>query len=258
MLIPLHINVNDSIVLGMAHLPVRAMKGVPVLILCYGLNGNRIENNRMLVNLGNRLENNGVAFIRFDYRGLGISEGEFSDITAETKLEDIQAVISYIRHIYQGEDLHLYLVGFSDGIKQILTYLNQSHQEVAGVVMMNPVLWTQTEEGLASETPFTPKQFVRNPFNGLISANMLGHFFSPAYLRDLKEPPPMAFHFNRMFALFSSEDQISLYTRKKLRSLIPDMPVCEISSRNHVFSEEKAQKEVAEAILQQIRQWNEE
>lgn len=258
MLIPLHINVNGLMVLGMAHLPLHAMNGIPVLLLCYGLNGNRVENNRMLVNLGNQLEESGVAFIRFDYRGLGISEGEFSDITAATKLEDIQAVIRYIRNMYQGTDIQLYLVGFSDGIKQILAYLNQPHQTISGVLMMNPVLWTQTEDGQFPETSFTPKRFIRAPYNGRISVNMLGHFFSTTYLRDLKESPLLDFHSTRVLALFSVEDQISLYTRNKLRTLIPNLPICEINSRNHVFSEEQAQKEIAEAILQQICQWIQE
>lgn len=256
MLVPIHVNVSGKTILGMAHFPLRAMVGNPVLILCYGLNGNRVENNRMLVHLGYELVQNGLALIRFDYRGLGISEGDFSETDLQTKTEDIRAVVEYTLNVYEGENPSVILVGFSDGIKQILSCFNDLQVPIAGVLMLNPVIWSTDEaDGDMPEKPPERTEFMRHPQSGKIVANKLGHFFSPRYLRQLSQQPSVFLKEEKTALFFSTHDAISACTKEKLSELLLDAPVFSIASENHVFSEDVAQRDLAMAIIKTVKSW---
>ena len=88
MQIPIQIEVERTPVLGMLHIPENQAPGSPMILMCYGLNGNRVDNNRISVSLGVHAEKTGVILSRFDYRGLGISGGEFQQISLDTKMQD--------------------------------------------------------------------------------------------------------------------------------------------------------------------------
>lgn len=256
MLVPFHVNVSGKIILGMAHFPLRSMVGNPVLILCYGLNGNRVENNRMLVYLGYELAQNGIALIRFDYRGLGVSEGDFSETDMQTKMKDINAIVEYTLNVYESDNPNIILVGFSDGIKQILSCVNDLRVPIEGILMLNPVIWSTYEEyGDTLEKLSKKTEFIRHPQSGKIIANRLGHFFSPKYLRQLNQQPSFFFNERKTALFFSSHDTISACTKEKLCKLLPDSPVFTIDSDNHVFSEDTAQRDLAKAIIKIVKFW---
>ena len=256
MLVPIHVNVSGKIILGMAHFPLRSMVGNPVLILCYGLNGNRVENNRMLVYLGYELARNGLALIRFDYRGLGVSEGDFSETDLQTKMEDIKAIVEYTLNVYEGDNPSVILVGFSDGIKQILSCVDELRVPIEGVLMLNPVIWnTNKADGDTLEKHSERTEFMRHPQSGKIVANKLGHFFSPRYLRQLNQQPSNFLKEGKTALFFSAHDTISECTKVKLCKLLPDSPVFIIDSDNHVFSEDTAQRDLAKAIIKIVKSW---
>lgn len=210
----------------------------------------------MLVHLGNELVQNGIALIRFDYRGLGISEGDFSETDMQTKTEDIRAVVEYTLNVYEGEDPSIILVGFSDGIKQILSCFNDLQFPIAGVLMLNPVIWhtDEAERDMPKKTP-ERMEFMRHPQSGKIVANKLGHFFSPRYLRQLNQQPFVFLKGEKTALFFSTNDVISACTKEKLSKLLPDATVFLIASENHVFSENTAQRDLAKAIIKEVESW---
>lgn len=59
----------------------------------------------------------GVAVLRFDFTGLGESEGDFADTNFSSNLEDLQAAVAYLRSAHRAPDL---LVGHSLGGAAVL------------------------------------------------------------------------------------------------------------------------------------------
>lgn len=68
-------------------------------------------NNKVVTTLARAFELAGARTVRFNFRGVGRSEGEFSDSTGET--EDVIAVLEWVRD--RRPDDELWLAGFSFG-----------------------------------------------------------------------------------------------------------------------------------------------
>lgn len=64
------------------------------------------------VNLCRSLRNQGIAVMRFDFPGLGDSEGDFSDTNFSSNVQDLLAAAGWLRENYQGPQL---LIGHSLG-----------------------------------------------------------------------------------------------------------------------------------------------
>jgi alpha/beta superfamily hydrolase len=89
----------------------RGEKGRGSIILCHPhpLYGGDMDNN-VVVALQDALAHKGFSTLRFNFRGVGKSEGAYSEGTAE--VEDVQAAAAFVA----GEDVGpLYLVGYSFG-----------------------------------------------------------------------------------------------------------------------------------------------
>lgn len=139
MQIPIHILKKSKCIAGIMHIPDVRVQGTPIVILCYGLNGNRVENERLLVKAGKEFMDAGIVFVRFDYIGLGVSDGEFWEVSNTSKVEDVLAVINYIKGCFQEETYNIFLLGFSDGAKIANIVANLS-DEVKGLANWSPVL----------------------------------------------------------------------------------------------------------------------
>lgn len=77
----------------------------PMVVLMHGFMGNKesvIERG-----LADRLENIGVASIRFDFNGHGESEGLFQDMTVPNEIEDALKVYEYARSLHYVSDIAL-------------------------------------------------------------------------------------------------------------------------------------------------------
>jgi dipeptidyl aminopeptidase/acylaminoacyl peptidase len=87
----------------------------PVVICCHGLTGTRVGSCYRFVTLARRLEAAGIACLRFDFRGSGESTGDFSQVTAASLLEDLEAAIAFLQSV-SGIDLtRIGMVGSSFG-----------------------------------------------------------------------------------------------------------------------------------------------
>ena len=89
----------------------------PVAVLCHPhpLHGGSLTNKvvHILASTMNRL---GAMAVRFNFRGVGRSEGEFDNMVGE--LEDLRAVVEWVRKQYPGAPL--WLGGFSFGAQVAL------------------------------------------------------------------------------------------------------------------------------------------
>ena len=67
----------------------------------------------LLNQLAHRLNDQGLATLRFDFAGCGKSDGQFSDMTVLSELQDGMKIIDYARQEVQAKEI--ILVGHSQG-----------------------------------------------------------------------------------------------------------------------------------------------
>jgi len=107
--------VKDSKIFGILHLPEGAGKH-PVVIMSHGYSNDRIGPWPYLFVLTARLlAENGIAVIRFDFRGSGDSEGKFENQNLDTQLEDLVEIISYAKDLESIDPDKIGLLGHSRG-----------------------------------------------------------------------------------------------------------------------------------------------
>ncbi len=126
---------------GVLTLPAQpAARGVLVVV---GGPQYRAGSHRQFILLARALATQGIAVMRFDYRGMGDSEGaarDFSDID-----DDLRAAIDGFIGAVPGLQ-EIVLWGLCDGAAAALCYAPQDAR-VCGLVLLNP--WVRTEQGAA-------------------------------------------------------------------------------------------------------------
>ncbi len=95
---------------GILHLPEK--KKPPCVIASHGLLSSK-ESEKYIA-LGERLSKEGMAMLRFDFRGCGESEGSEEDNTVTGKIADLGSAIDFMRS-YAGLGKRMGLVGSSLG-----------------------------------------------------------------------------------------------------------------------------------------------
>ncbi len=103
----------------------------------------RVGSHRQFVHLARNLARHGVPVLRFDYSGMGDSEGAAA--TFEHVQEDVAAAVDALL-AGAPQVRRVVLWGLCDGASAALMYA-PSDRRVAGIVLLNP--WVRTEAGLA-------------------------------------------------------------------------------------------------------------
>jgi exosortase A-associated hydrolase 1 len=106
----------------------------------------RAGSHRQFTLLARTLADSGVAAMRFDYRGMGDSEGALRSF--ESVDADLRAAIDTFFEQAPGLE-EVVLWGLCDGASAALMYA-ASDRRVAGLVLLNP--WVRTEGGAAKAT----------------------------------------------------------------------------------------------------------
>jgi dipeptidyl aminopeptidase/acylaminoacyl peptidase len=112
--IPVKFENEGQTLFGMMHLPARNPK-YPCVVFLHGYTGNRIGEHRLFVKAARQLSQNGLACLRFDFRGSGESEGEFADVTLDTEISDAGAAIEFLKDFNGIDQKRVGLVGLSLG-----------------------------------------------------------------------------------------------------------------------------------------------
>jgi exosortase A-associated hydrolase 1 len=103
----------------------------------------RVGSHRQFALLARHLADRGVPTLRFDYRGMGDSDGEVR--TFERVRTDIRCAIDRLFASVPGlKDIVIW--GLCDAASAALFYAHQDAR-VSGVVLLNP--WVRTQQGLA-------------------------------------------------------------------------------------------------------------
>ena len=129
---------------GIASLPSgTATRGVLIVV---GGPQYRAGSHRQFTLLARALAASGVAALRFDYRGMGDSEGELRDFAAVDA--DLRAAVdAFFTAVPTLREV--VLCGLCDGATAAVFYA-PGDPRVAGLVLLNP--WVRTEQGAARAT----------------------------------------------------------------------------------------------------------
>ena len=138
----IHFDVDGQRCHGMLHLPQNPQAKVPAVLMLHGFTGQRMEPHRLFVLLSRLLAQQGIASLRFDFRGSGESEGGFEEMTVSRELEDVQAAHKYLLSRPEVDSSRIGLLGLSMG--GMMAALSMAHLQVAALCLWapaHPKLW---------------------------------------------------------------------------------------------------------------------
>ena len=153
----------------------------PLVIMCYGLNGDRADIHRIAYNASIEFCEQGIACLRFDYRGQGVSDGDFIDTSMRSKVEDILNVINFIKGCYYNETCKIILLGFSDGAK-IVSLVACKSSDVYGVLLWNPI-FHELKDGVDHAKV---KRLAKVAGTNKLAMPFLGLWLGVEHLQDIK------------------------------------------------------------------------
>lgn len=112
--VPVAFKSKGKQIIGVLHLPNR--KKVPVIIMLHGWGMGKNGNPQFtFVRAARQFCKSGLAVLRFDFRGVGDSEGEFDDYTQTSMLEDLDVAIEYLQANDNVDSKKIGVLGWSMG-----------------------------------------------------------------------------------------------------------------------------------------------
>ncbi|WP_143317047.1 alpha/beta fold hydrolase [Clostridium sp. HBUAS56017] len=124
-------------------------KKVPVVIMSHGIFGNR-DSGGDFVKLASSLNSRGFATVRFDFDGNGRSGGSLIDNSIKTEMDDLSAVINYVKTLSFVDSSKINLFGFSMGGAVTSVVAGDRSREIKSVCLWAPaaVLVDNCEKGI--------------------------------------------------------------------------------------------------------------
>ncbi|MGZ3512413.1 MAG: alpha/beta hydrolase [Thermodesulfobacteriota bacterium] len=119
---------------GVLHLPDE--ENPPCVIASHGLLSSK--DSEKYIALGERMSGEGIAMLRFDFRGIGESEGNEEDNTISKKIVDLNAAIDFVK-IYAALGDRIGLIGSSLGGFLSLIRASMDKEIKAVVVWATPL-----------------------------------------------------------------------------------------------------------------------
>ena len=178
---------GDEVIKASLHLAKRKRK-CPGVLLCHGFTGNRIESHFLFVKMARALEVQGMAVLRFDFRGSGESQGQFEDMTLSQEISDAKVAFDFLARRRQVNSNRLGILGLSMGgcVAGCLLGLEPRIKSVA--------LWSTPAHikdlFISNISKFEPEELARYKRRGYTE---FGAFvIGKAFLQDLNNIDPLA------------------------------------------------------------------
>lgn len=108
------------------------------MLMLHGFTGNKVEANRLFVDIARALCSVGVSVFRFDYRCHGDSPLDFEDFRFEYALEDSENALKYIVDNYNPEKI--LLLGLSMGGHIAVRLAVKYSEKLSGIILLAPAL----------------------------------------------------------------------------------------------------------------------
>lgn len=124
-------NASGQMLAGILDTPTSAPRGYALLAPCFTCGKDVLAASR----IGRRLSELGIATLRFDFTGLGDSEGDFSETNFSSNVEDLKCAAAFLRDEYQPAVL---LIGHSLGGAAVLAAAGDIPEAKAIVTIAAP------------------------------------------------------------------------------------------------------------------------
>lgn len=162
---------------GILHLPQEDAP-FPAVVVCHPhpLYGGDMYNN-VVTTICHSLAEASIAALRFNFRGVGRSQGEFCEGIGEQ--EDVKAAIAFLTSVKEAQPDKIGVAGYSFGTKVALPVALQ--KEVQAIALVSPFLSVQDWEHLKHYT--NPKLFLCGSDDYLIPSQEIQRI-----TRELPEP----------------------------------------------------------------------
>ena len=133
-------------IFGVLHRPLTNALS-PLVIFCHGLAGHKSGSFRSYVALAQRLAEAGITALRFDFRGSGDSEGEFSEVTTESEVSDLMKIFTFVLQDTRIDPNRIGLFGRSFGGLVAIRAAAQ-HMHVKSLALWAPMYDAEQWRGL--------------------------------------------------------------------------------------------------------------
>lgn len=245
---------NGEKIFAILHRPLN-VKNVPAIVICPGFAGNKCGKFRMFVTLGKELAKQGIAVLRFDYRGAGDSEGEFQDITLEGKISDTLKCLHFLAEDSQIDSSRIGILGRSLG-GAIAVLTARRFPEIKSLALWAPVFrsdpWRELWESLKSNKMLDKEKqdVLKNLPANIPNIAFLTQFFKldlEQELEGLRQTPLLHIHGeqDRIVKIEHAKDF------EKARAGVPNSRFVQLPKSDHDFSDSKEQA----TAIQETAQW---
>ncbi len=142
---------------GIFHLP--GVKHFPCVIASHGLLSSM--SSEKYVALGETLSLHGIAMLRFDFRGIGESDGRIEDDTVSRRIIDLASAIAFTQSRF-GSEVRIGLLGSSLGGYVSLIQASKKKETRAVVVWATPFHLDDLKQKKDAEYPLPGKAFFKD------------------------------------------------------------------------------------------------
>ena len=132
---PLFFGNGSAQLFGVLHEPARALKA-PAFVFCHPFGEEKLWAHRVFVGFARELSRLGHAVLRFDCRGNGDSDGDFSDTSLESNLHDLGAAVDLLKSRRQLDSVAL--LGLRLGATQA-ALLAEQRADISALVLWSPI-----------------------------------------------------------------------------------------------------------------------
>jgi len=248
--IPVTFKSKGKQIVGILHLPNK--KKVPVIILLHGWAMGKFGNPQFtFVRAAREFSKAGFAVLRFDFRGVGDSEGNWDDYGTETSLEDLNAALKYAQTIEGIDKNKIGVLGWSNGGETAIIGASENKKIKCIVTWASPAdhkdLWAPA---LFEEWRKRKKIIIAPKFNGLTVSWKPKEFNYHAYIsiRKLKIPI-MIINGTEDFLVFPNQAEKLYKNANKPKKLVL------IKGAHHGFYGEQNKKQLFRESINWFKKW---
>lgn len=131
---PVKITSGGNTLTGFLTQPAFPSEEIPVAVLTHGLSTNSL----WLSGVAIALAEAGIASVRFDFAGTGLSTGKMEDMTISTEVADTIAVLDFVSRLPYCDNDNILYVGKSMGAVEGLLAAQQWDKDIAAMCLFYP------------------------------------------------------------------------------------------------------------------------
>lgn len=218
-----------------------------VCVMLHGFTGHKNENNFMFKDLSRILCEEGIATVRFDYRGSGDSDGYFADQNFNTVLKDAEAMYQFGKSLPNAKKV--ILLGFSMGGATASVLGVRHKDELYKLILMSPAgcMPELTENIFAMNKVIEPNMVDLGGF--LISKEFYYSFMNVDLYKDIE-----TYTGKVLITQGLSDTAVDPRYTHKYFSLYPHAKYVLIEGAPHCYSKLTYRKPLFEEIVKFIRE----